>query len=547
MIAVTLLRRILTWRSRRIDALRLAWARPKDQPRNLPAIASFHEAQAAAGVPTLDPHTRQDLDLDGVFAALDRTESPIGQQVLYHRLHSGKTTDDDLAAFDRLVTRLGEDAALREQCQLQLGQLRNPSSRDVWTLTEPNVLPATEWYRVFPVLALVTLVAIVALPFWHPALLILLMNTVISIALRVTIASWLLVVAGPFRQIGPILSVAERLSLLVPRELSPALTQLPNDVHALGHLRRIASLAKRDTGAAGDLGGIVMEYLNLVLYLDGNALLFGRRELDRHRDALARVLTTIGTIDAAIAVASWRAEHTNWCTPEHRADALTVEGMWHPLVTAPVANTVAIPSGRGLIVTGSNMSGKTTYLRTLGVAVIMAQTIRTCPAARYSGPTLDIRTSIGRNDSLEEGKSYYLAEAEAVLACVRATGGANACLFLFDELFRGTNLVERLAAGEAVLRALVGDGTPHVAIVATHDGELVDLVADCYQPVHFDGRLSDGVLQFDYHVRPGPATSRNAIALLQQLGAPSTLIAQATARAAELDIRGTRPDNLTPQ
>ena len=115
-----------------------------------------------------------------------------------------------------------------------------------------------------------------------------------------------------------------------------------------------------------------------------------------------------------------------------------------------------------------------------------------------------------------------------------AAAGSAPTLFLFDELFRGTNRVERLAAGEAVMRALV-DGRPHVAVVATHDAELVELLADRYRPVHFDGHLDDGVLRFDYRVREGRATSRNAIALLQQRGAPASLIAAAAARASALD------------
>jgi DNA mismatch repair ATPase MutS len=214
--------------------------------------------------------------------------------------------------------------------------------------------------------------------------------------------------------------------------------------------------------------------------------------------------------------------------------------MWHPLIARPVANDVAIAAGEGLIVTGSNMSGKTTYLRTLGVTAVMAQTINTCPASVYRAPSLVIRTSIGRDDSLSEGKSYYMAEAESVLVSVAASTHGAPCLFLFDELFRGTNLVERLAAGEAALRTLLAPHPSHFAVVATHDGELVDLVAGLYRPVHFDGRLEDGELRFDFHVRPGRAMSRNAIALLQQLGAPASLIDRATTRAAELDARHQR-------
>lgn len=92
-------------------------------------------------------------------------------------------------------------------------------------------------------------------------------------------------------------------------------------------------------------------------------------------------------------------------------------------------------------------------------------------------------------------------------------------LFLVDELFRGTNAVERIAAGESVLRELISDGKdfkPHIAIAATHDGELVDLLNDRYSPYHFGDAIGQNGLVFDYHLVPGPTTSRNAITLLQR-------------------------------
>lgn len=491
----------------------------------------------ALGRPALDEHTCQDLDLAGVFAALDRTDSAIGQQVLYHQLHAGASTVEELDAFERLVDHLGRSTTDREELQLALQTMRNQASLDLWTLTEPNVLPETGWYLVFPFLALGSLAAIVALPFWHPALLLIILSTMVSIGLRVSIASWLLVVAGPFRQIAPLLNVAARISAILPKALSSGVDGISEDARALSRLKTIAGLAKRDNGSPGDMAGLAMEYFNLVFYLDGNALFLGRRELRRHAGALARVIAAVGTVDAAIAVASWRAQHTQWSRPETSERQLHADGLWHPLLAHPVVNAVSINASEGVIVTGSNMSGKTTYLRTVGVAAVMAQTIHTVPALRYAAPRLAVRTSIGRDDSLAEGKSYYMAEAESILAAVNASQGDASCLFLFDELFRGTNLVERLAAGEAVLRTLVASTGRHFVVVATHDAELVDMLHGLYVPVHFDGAIIDGELRFDYRVKPGRATSRNAIALLEQLGAPASLIQAATMRAAELDAR----------
>jgi DNA mismatch repair ATPase MutS len=137
------------------------------------------------------------------------------------------------------------------------------------------------------------------------------------------------------------------------------------------------------------------------------------------------------------------------------------------------------------------------------------------------------------------GKSYYLVEVESVLSLVDASKSTDPTLFVFDELFRGTNAVERIAAGEAVLRTLL-QHRPHVVLAATHDGELVDLLHDTYVVFHLSDTIGAGGLSFDYHLTPGPATSRNAIALLTLNGAPASLVEHALSRAAELDQRRAR-------
>jgi DNA mismatch repair ATPase MutS len=204
---------------------------------------------------------------------------------------------------------------------------------------------------------------------------------------------------------------------------------------------------------------------------------------------------------------------------------------------------VTLAPGRGLLITGSNMSGKSTFLRTIGATAVMAQTLNTCLAADYAAPVFNVRSCIGRADDLASGRSYYIAEVEALLELVRASAQAAMHLFLLDELFRGTNAVERIAAGRAVLLALVADVgriSPHVVVAATHDGELVDLLPDRYAAYHFGDAIGPDGLTFDHRLRPGPATTRNAIALLRIHGAPDDLVRRALECAALLDAqRGT--------
>jgi DNA mismatch repair ATPase MutS len=184
------------------------------------------------------------------------------------------------------------------------------------------------------------------------------------------------------------------------------------------------------------------------------------------------------------------------------------------------------------------MSGKSTFLRTVGVNAILAQTINTCLAREYSAPVFDVRSCIGRADDLVRGKSYYIVEVEALLGLVRASEQHAPHLFLLDELFRGTNAVERIAAGQAVLQELVGAGGTiklHVVLAATHDGELVELLPENFDAYHFGDSIGADGLVFDHRLKHGPATTRNAIALLRLHGAPDTLLNRAVTTAEMLD------------
>jgi len=289
-----------------------------------------------------------------------------------------------------------------------------------------------------------------------------------------------------------------------------------------------------------DVIGAIYEYLNLVFQLDATGVYIGGRDLRRHGRSLVAVVAAAGDVDAALGVASYRAGRNDWTRPDFRAAGATSElaDLRHPLIEDAVANTIVLRPGHGVLITGSNMSGKSTFLRTVGVNAVLAQTIHTCLAREYHAPMLAVRSCIGRADDLLTGKSYYIVEVEALLALVRASDSDVPHVFLLDELFRGTNAVERIAAGQAVLEELVrrGSGTkPHFVLAATHDGELIDLMADSYAPYHFGDSIGPEGLVFDHKLKSGPSTTRNALALLRVHGAPDTLMRRAAATAELLE------------
>jgi DNA mismatch repair ATPase MutS len=204
--------------------------------------------------------------------------------------------------------------------------------------------------------------------------------------------------------------------------------------------------------------------------------------------------------------------------------------MTHPLLATPVPNDLRL-DGRSWLVTGSNMSGKSTFLRTIGVNALLARTIYTVFATRWEGASVAVRTCIGRADSIVEGKSYYLAEVERVRFLLDESLSPEPRLFILDELFRGTNTIERVAAARATLEAL--DVASHVVVVATHDIELLRWLDGRYAAYHFREQIADGVLSFDHRLYAGPSSTRNAIALLRLMKYPESVVRMAELTAAE--------------
>jgi DNA mismatch repair ATPase MutS len=390
----------------------------------------------------------------------------------------------------------------------------------------------------FPVLAAAMALAIAAAPFWRVALLVAICGAVLHFVVRIAVAGQTGAALILFRQIAPLLAAGEVVAGLRPDGAEALLAPLAG---ALRRLRRLRIYARWAGGPAtgNDLADSFYEYLNLLFLLDANAFFFGARELRRCADALLAVVGAVGEADAAIAVASYRAGTVGWTRPRRAGDgsALVIDAVRHPLVAGAVPNRIALTPQAGLLLTGANMSGKSTLLRTVGITVVLAQTINTCLASSCDGPVLRVRSLMGRADDLIAGKSYYLVEAEAIVGMLAAADGPPH-LFLFDELFRGTNTVERIAAGAAVLTHLAGEaGRPgrHIVIAATHDGELVDLLDGRYAPAHLSDSIGPDGLAFDFVMRPGPATSRNAIALLRLSGAPDGVVRGAESLAGVLD------------
>ena len=176
-------------------------------------------------------------------------------------------------------------------------------------------------------------------------------------------------------------------------------------------------------------------------------------------------------------------------------------------------------SVRALVVSGSNMSGKSTLLRTAGVAAVMALAGAPVRAVRLRVSPLAVGATLRVQDSLQAGKSRFYAEITRVRQLVDLAGGPLPLLFLFDELFHGTNSHDRRIGAESVLRGLLDRGA--IGLITTHDLALAKIAAGIGPQavnVHFEDHFENGQMRFDYRMRPGVVEHSNALALMRAVG-----------------------------
>ncbi len=496
----------------------------------------------------LDERTWSDLDLDRVVATLDRSYSAMGRQRLYQRLREGRAWRDT-PWLEALTQHCTNNPPVRESLALVLARAGRSLGPGFWTLTIPGAIVIRAWYWCFPLLTVAMVTSIAAIAFYPPAILAVAILALVNMTVR-AIAGWQVPgLLEPLRQLTPLLSTARRVAA-VPNIPLVVVAGVHEKIERLQSLERMGQWVSRDPQASGELVSSLWEYLNIVLLLDANALLIAGRVLDRSTETLRGLAEWVGDVDCALTVACLRAEPRSWTrVAERESSSSSIQQLWHPLVEQPVANDAEFEPGRGLILTGANMSGKSTYLRATGIAIVLAHSLDTCPAAAYRGCVWRVRTLIGRSDDLATGTSYYFAEAKRIVELLHDVSSQPPTLFLLDELLRGTNTVERLAAGEAVLRELLAPSASeasasslHAVLVATHDGELVSRLSDCYRAWHFRESTDNGTLSFDFQRRSGPSVTRTAIALLAMSGAPDGVVSRAYSLAEATDRLTPPPD-----
>ena len=232
----------------------------------------------------------------------------------------------------------------------------------------------------------------------------------------------------------------------------------------------------------------------------------------------------LGELEALSSLSTLHFNHPDWCFPELKKEHFSISGteVGHPLIhaTKRINNPIAInQSGELMLITGSNMAGKSTYLRSIGINVVLTMMGSAACAKSFSLSPVQLITSMRIADNLEENTSTFYAELKKLKTVIEKVNNHEPIFILLDEILRGTNSLDRHTGSVALTKQLIKQNA--AAIIATHDVELANIEKDYPANIlnyHFDAQVNNDELYFDYSLKKGICQSINASILMKKMG-----------------------------
>lgn len=493
----------------------------------------------------IDDITWNDLNMDQVFKQMNFTFSAAGEEYLYYTLRTPFMEETTLQRREEIIAYFQEHADERVKCQYLFSRLGRTGKFSIYDyldyLDELGIRSNARHYAAL----VAVLLGIGSLLIHFPTGLMVLLGVFIyNIITYFKDKSEIDPYITSFSYIFRLMDMVERLCKIKVPALQTEWERMRKCVLTLHRFKRGSYLLmspERMSGSSNPLE-MILDYLRMVLHLDlikFNSML---SEVRNHIGEIDSMLTDVGMVETMIAIGAFRAGHPDVCIPEF-TDKLKLEAweLYHPLLHEPVKNNICVE--KSVLITGSNASGKSTFLKTVALNQILAQTVHTCMAVKYRAGIFRIYSSMSLRDDLQGGDSYYMVEIKAlkrIMDEIHREG--NPVLCFVDEVLRGTNTVERIAASTQILQSL--SIARCLCFAATHDIELTHLLEGEYDNYHFEEEIAAEDISFSYKLMNGRASTRNAIKLLGIMGYQEDMIQKAERMAADFVANG-RWDILT--
>ncbi len=467
----------------------------------------------------IDDITWDDLEMDRVYSLIDSCQSSVGEECLYAMLREPLFDKASLSNKESLIRTVSDNKELRLALQMYLHKLGKLDGGSLATFCYEVSSKRIKNPNVYKMLAILPLL-FAGLIFVNPAAGI--------ICLAATIISNGIVYYRTKRKID-----RELVSIRYFSALLWCAGKITKN-HLLGNHPTDEAIEKgfnKFKKLGGRLSGLMEQRVSELDYLAEYVRIIFLRNirnynkvvdtLGKETEAFRSLYESIGEVDAAIAVSSFRVSLPFHCLPEFtESGGIETQDIYHPLLINPVINSASLCYN---LVSGSNASGKSTFIKAAAVNGILAQTIHTCTARRFVTPLALVISSMAVRDDITEGESYFIKEIKSLRRIIRKLPKVY-CACYIDEILKGTNTIERIAASAAVLKFI--RGIKCICVVATHDIELTRMLTS-FKNYHFNEQITDNGIVFDYKIKHGPSKTKNAIRLLEHMEFDSSIVGRA--------------------
>lgn len=491
----------------------------------------------------IDDITWNDLNMDEIFIRLNYTYSSAGEEYLYYILRKPCTDEAEFAHREEIIEFFRTHPDQRVACQVVFHQLGRTGKFSVYDyldyldeLGERSNLP--DYISICLLLASV-LFMFVNMPLGLTAFVcVLVSNNVSYFKVKEEIDPYITSFTYVFRVLEAVKKLQEKGARFQKPDPQKADT-LKADVLA-GELEVLKKCCKSMNGfkrgsflvmSGGRMSGannpleMILDFIRMGFHVDLIKFNQMLAQVRRNLPEIDTMITVLGRIEAMIAIGAYRQSLAFFSVPEFTSGTeLKAEDLYHPLIENPVKNSIR--TDKSVLITGSNASGKSTFLKTVAINSIFAQTIHTCLAKSYRGALFYTISSMSLKDDIQTGESYYMVEVKALKRILDLRSASDMPVLCFvDEVLRGTNTVERIAASTQILRSLSRGNC--LCFAATHDIELTHLLEDIYCNYHFSEEIEEDDIFFSYKMMEGRAGTRNAIRLLSIMGYEQEIVQEA--------------------
>ncbi len=504
-------------------------------------ISLYHRryAENNPGVFTIDDITWNDLSMDVIYNRMDNCSCILGEEELYHRLRTPILAKDDKAYGHFCELREYYDSHEDERVRTQeiLHEIGINHKTSITRIFD-YALSLEDESNLQHYLIIAAVLFSVFMLFKVPAVGIILLIAALIVAIGTYIKNKKTIepVISTFNYAARMLRASSALDKLDCEVLAQDKAELLKCRKALGGISSKSMWITTGAATMDNPAALFLEYVKMFLHIDLIMINKLIRQLKENIDNIDLMRSILGTIDASIAAASYMNSLGCRCIPEFEEGDIhySAKDLLHPLVRKPVTNS--IDTKGPILLTGSNASGKSTFLKIVAISALMAQTLGFVPANEYRSSIFMIFTSMALADNIRGGESYFVVEIKSIKRILDSGNDSIPVLCCIDEVLRGTNTVERIAASTHILKTL--SGAHCIPFAATHDIELTQLLEGIYANYHFDEEITEDDVKFNYLLKPGRAESRNAIKLLAVMDYDKTLIEDAERMASDFMSTG---------